>query len=189
MEIRIEGDGALPVGVTSKDIVLAIIGKIGTAGATGYVIEYTGAPVRALSMEARMTICNMSIEAGARAGLIAPDETTFNYLKGRKHAPQGEQWDEAVAYWNTLRTDEGATYDTTVILTAEDLVPQVSWGTNPGQTLPITANVPVPEEIADETDRKSAARAIEYMGLVAGQPLEGLPIERVFIGSCTNGRI
>jgi len=189
MEIRIAGDGALPVGVTSKDIVLAIIGKIGTAGATGYVIEYTGAPIRALSMEARMTICNMSIEAGARAGLIAPDETTFNYLKGRKHAPQGEQWDEAVAYWSTLRTDEGATYDTTVILTAEDLVPQVSWGTNPGQTLPITANVPVPEEIADETDRKSAARAIEYMGLVAGQPLEGLPIERVFIGSCTNGRI
>jgi 3-isopropylmalate/(R)-2-methylmalate dehydratase large subunit len=189
MEIRIEGDGPLPVGVTSKDIVLAIIGKIGTAGATGYVIEYTGAPIRALSMEARMTICNMSIEAGARAGLIAPDETTFNYLKGRKHAPQGQQWDEAVAYWSTLRTDEGATYDTTVILTADDLVPQVSWGTNPGQTLPITANVPVPEEIADETDRKSAARAIEYMGLVAGQPLEGLPIERVFIGSCTNGRI
>ncbi len=189
MEIRVEGDGALPAGVTSKDIILAIIGKIGTAGATGYVIEYTGAPVRALSMEARMTICNMSIEAGARAGLIAPDETTFRYLKGRQHAPQGEGWDEAVAYWNTLPTDKGATYDTTVILTAEDLVPQVSWGTNPGQTLPITAKVPVPESFEDETDRKSAARAIEYMGLTAGEPLEGLAIDRVFIGSCTNGRI
>lgn len=189
MEIRIEGDGALPAGVTSKDIILAIIGKIGTAGATGYVIEYTGAPIRALSMEARMTICNMSIEAGARAGMIAPDQTTFDYLKGRPHAPQGEDWDKAVAAWSALPTDEGATYDATVILTADDLAPQVSWGTNPGQTLPITANVPVPEEYEDETDAKSAARAIEYMALTAGQPLEGLPIDRVFIGSCTNGRI
>jgi 3-isopropylmalate/(R)-2-methylmalate dehydratase large subunit len=189
MEIRVEGDGALPVGVTSKDIILAIIGKIGTAGATGYVIEYTGAPIRALSMEARMTICNMSIEAGARAGMIAPDETTFKYLKGRPYAPQGEDWDTAVEYWSTLPTDKGATYDETVVLTADDLVPQVSWGTNPGQTLPITANVPHPENFADETDRKSAQRAIEYMALSPGQPLSGLPIERVFIGSCTNGRI
>jgi 3-isopropylmalate/(R)-2-methylmalate dehydratase large subunit len=189
MEIRVEGDGPLPAGVTSKDIVLAIIGKIGTAGATGYVIEYTGAPIRALSMEARMTICNMSIEAGARAGMIAPDETTFRYMKDRLHAPKGADWEEAIAYWSTLPTDEGATYDATVVLTADDLVPQVSWGTNPGQTLPITANVPIPEEIGDETDRKSAQRAIEYMALTPGQPLAGLPIERVFIGSCTNGRI
>ena len=189
MEVRVEGDTALPPGVTSKDIILAIIGKIGTAGATGYVIEYTGAPIRALSMEGRMTICNMSIEAGARAGMIAPDETTFKYLQGRQHAPQESDWDEAVAYWSTLKTDEGATYDTTVVLTKDDLVPQVSWGTNPGQTLPMTANVPIPENIADETDAKSAARALEYMALEPGQKLEGLPIERVFIGSCTNGRI
>ncbi|HEX8234992.1 MAG TPA: 3-isopropylmalate dehydratase large subunit [Abditibacteriaceae bacterium] len=189
MEIRVEGDGALPVGVTSKDIILAIIGKIGTAGATGYVVEYTGAPIRALSMEGRMTICNMSIEAGARAGMIAPDETTFNYLKGRKHAPQGEQWDEAVAYWSTLKTDEGATYDTTVILNADDLAPQVSWGTNPGQVLPITANVPSPDDFTDPTDQKTTERALEYMGLQARTPLEGLHLDRVFIGSCTNGRI
>jgi 3-isopropylmalate/(R)-2-methylmalate dehydratase large subunit len=189
MEIRIEGDGPLPIGVTSKDIILAIIGKIGTAGATGYVIEYTGAPIRALSMEARMTVCNMSIEAGARAGMIAPDETTFNYLKGRPHAPQGAEWDEAVTYWKSLTTDAGATYDTTVVLSAADLAPQVTWGTNPGQVLPITARVPVLEEFSDPTDRKSAERAIEYMGLEAGAPLEGLKMDRVFIGSCTNARI
>lgn len=189
MEIRVEGDGPLPAGVTAKDIILAIIGKIGTAGATGYVIEYTGAPIRALSMEARMTICNMSIEAGARAGLIAPDETTFRYLEGRERAPKGAAWDEAVAWWQMLPTDEGATYDATVILTADDLAPQVSWGTNPGQCLPITANVPSPDDFSDETDRKSCARALEYMGLEAGTPLNGLPLERVFIGSCTNGRI
>jgi 3-isopropylmalate/(R)-2-methylmalate dehydratase large subunit len=189
MEIRVEGDGPLPTGVTAKDIILAIIGKIGTAGATGYVIEYTGAPIRALSMEARMTICNMSIEAGARAGLIAPDETTFRYLEGRNQAPKGSDWDEAIAWWKTLPTDEGATYDETVILNAEDLAPQVTWGTNPGQCLPITANVPSPEDFGDETDRKSCARALEYMGLEAGTPLNGLPLERVFIGSCTNARI
>ena len=189
MEIRVEGDGPLPAGVTSKDIILAIIGKIGTAGATGYVIEYTGAPLRALSMEGRMTICNMSIEAGARAGLIAPDETTFRYLRGRNFAPQGEEWDEAVAYWRTLPSDEGATYDATVILNADDLVPQVTWGTNPGQCLPITASVPSPEDFEDETDRKSAARALEYMGLEPGTPLNGLALDRVFIGSCTNARI
>jgi 3-isopropylmalate/(R)-2-methylmalate dehydratase large subunit len=189
MEIRVEGDGPLPLGVTAKDIILAIIGKIGTAGATGYVIEYTGAPIRALSMEARMTICNMSIEAGARAGLIAPDETTFRYVQGRNYAPKGADWDAALAYWRTLPSDEGATYDETVILTADDLVPQVTWGTNPGQCLPITATVPAPEDFADETDRKSCARALEYMALTPGAPLNGLPIERVFIGSCTNGRI
>ena len=136
-----------------------------------------------------MTICNMSIEAGARAGLIAPDETTFRYLEGRERAPKGKDWDEAMAWWQTLPTEEGAVYDETVVLTADDLAPQVSWGTNPGQCLPITANVPIPSEIADETDRKSAERAIEYMGLEAGTPLNGLPLERVFIGSCTNGRI
>jgi 3-isopropylmalate/(R)-2-methylmalate dehydratase large subunit len=140
-------------------------------------------------MEGRMTICNMSIEAGARAGLIAPDETTFNYLKGRQHAPQGEGWDQAVAYWRTLKTDEGATYDQTVVLKAEDIAPQVSWGTNPGQTLPISANVPSPSDFADETEQKNTARALEYMGLEAGKPLEGLQLDRVFIGSCTNGRI
>jgi len=189
MEIRVEGDGPLPAGVTSKDIILAIIGKIGTAGATGHVVEYTGAPIRALSMEGRMTICNMSIEAGARAGMIAPDETTFNYLKGRLHAPQGSDWDDAVSNWSTLSTDAGATYDTTVVLTADDLVPQVSWGTNPGQTLPVTSLVPAPADFSDETDRKSCESALEYMGLQPHQPLSGLPIDRVFIGSCTNGRI
>jgi 3-isopropylmalate/(R)-2-methylmalate dehydratase large subunit len=189
MEIRVEGDGPLPIGVTSKDIILAIIGKIGTAGATGYVVEYTGAPVRALSMEARMTICNMSIEAGARAGMIAPDETTFNYLKGRAHAPQGEQWEEAVAYWRTLPTDAGATYDETVVLSAADLAPQVTWGTNPGQVLPITAQVPSPDDFTDPTDKNTTARALDYMGLKPGTALEGLKLDRVFIGSCTNARI
>ncbi len=189
MEIRVEGDGPLPAGVTAKDIILAIIGKIGTAGATGYVVEYTGAPIKALSMEARMTICNMSIEAGARAGLIAPDETTFHYLVGRPNAPRGKDWDEAIAWWQTLPTDEGALYDETVILRADDLAPQVTWGTNPGQCLPISANVPSPDDFSDETDRKSCARALEYMGLTPGTPLDGLPLERVFIGSCTNARI
>jgi 3-isopropylmalate/(R)-2-methylmalate dehydratase large subunit len=189
MEIRIEGDGALPAGVTSKDIILAVIGKIGTAGATGYVVEYTGAPIRALSMEGRMTVCNMSIEAGARAGMIAPDATTFAYLKGRPNAPQGAAWDEAVAYWSTLPTDEGATYDETVILNTADLAPQVTWGTNPGQVLPITAKVPSPAEFSDPTDQKTTERALEYMGLQGGAPLEGLPLDRIFIGSCTNARI
>ena len=189
MEIRIEGDGPLPVGVTAKDIILAVIGKIGTAGATGYVIEYTGAPIRALSMEGRMTICNMSIEAGARAGMIAPDETTFAYMKGRPSAPQGEQWDEAVAYWKTLPSDQGATYDETVVLNTSDLAPQVTWGTNPGQVLPITANVPSPSDFSDPTDQNTTMRALEYMGLTGGAPLENLAVDRVFIGSCTNSRI
>ncbi len=189
MEVRVEGDTALPPGVTSKDIILAIIGQIGTAGATGYVVEYTGAPIRAMSMEARMTICNMSIEAGARAGMIAPDETTFNYLKGRKHAPEGEDWETAVNYWRTLPTEEGATYDETIVLDARDLAPQVSWGTNPGQTLPISAQVPAPAEGKDETEGKSIEDALKYMGLEAHQPLLGLKLDRVFIGSCTNARI
>ena len=189
MEIHVEGDGALPLGVTAKDIILAIIGKIGTAGATGYVVEYTGAPIRALSMEARMTVCNMSIEAGARAGMIAPDETTFQYLEGRKHAPKGADWDAALANWKTLQTDEGATYDTRIVITQTELAPMVSWGTNPGQTLPISANVPSPEDFADETDAKACAGALKYMGLEPNTPLEGLKLDRIFIGSCTNGRI
>ncbi len=189
MEIHVEGSGALPPGVTAKDIILAIIGKIGTAGATGYVVEYTGAPIRHLSMEARMTICNMSIEAGARAGMIAPDETTFAYLKDRKYAPQGAGWDEALAFWNTLKTDEDAQYDTRIVITEKELAPMVSWGTNPGQTSSIHSLVPAPHDFADETDAKACAGALKYMGLEAGTPLEGLPLDRVFIGSCTNGRI
>ncbi|RYX82547.1 3-isopropylmalate dehydratase large subunit [bacterium] len=189
MEIHVEGNGPLPTGVTAKDIILAIIGKIGTAGATGYVVEYTGAPIRHLSMEARMTICNMSIEAGARAGMIAPDDTTFAYLKDRKYAPKGEEWDEALAYWQSLKTDEGATYDTRIVITEAELAPMVSWGTNPGQTSSIHSLVPAPEDFADETDAKACANALKYMGLEAGTPLEGLKIDRVFIGSCTNGRI
>ena len=189
MEIHIEGDGPLPTGVTSKDIILAIIGKIGTAGATGYVVEYTGAPIRHLSMESRMTICNMSIEAGARAGMIAPDETTFAYLKDRKYAPKDEQWDEALAWWKTLKTDEGAQYDTRIVITEEELAPMVSWGTNPGQTSQIHLLVPSPDDFSDDTDAKACANALKYMGLEAGTPLEGLQLDRVFIGSCTNGRI
>ncbi len=189
MEIHVEGDGALPPSVTAKDIILAIIGKIGTAGATGYVVEYTGAPVRHLSMEARMTICNMSIEAGARAGMIAPDDTTFAYLKGRPYAPKGAEWDEALAVWKTLRTDEGAAYDARIVISEAELAPMVSWGTNPGQTSPIHSVVPSPDDFADETDAKACAGALQYMGLEPGTPLEGLALDRVFIGSCTNGRI
>ena len=189
MEIHVEGSGALPPGVTAKDIILAIIGKIGTAGATGYVVEYTGAPIRALSMEARMTICNMSIEAGARAGMIAPDDTTFAYLKDRKYAPKGDQWETALSVWRELKTDEGATYDTRIVITEAELAPMVSWGTNPGQTSSIHSLVPSPEDFNDETDAKACAGALKYMGLEPGTPLEGLSLDRVFIGSCTNGRI
>jgi 3-isopropylmalate/(R)-2-methylmalate dehydratase large subunit len=180
MLIRV--DGKLSLGVTAKDIVLAIIGKIGTAGGTGYVIEYAGDAIRNLSMEGRMTVCNMSIEAGARAGLIAPDETTFAYIKGRPLAPQGTDWEKAVAYWKTLPSDEGAKYDAEVVLKAADIEPQVTWGTNPEQVLPITANVP-------QADTPAIARALEYMGLTAGQKLTDVQIDKVFIGSCTNGRI
>jgi 3-isopropylmalate/(R)-2-methylmalate dehydratase large subunit len=187
MEIRV--NGTLGKGVTAKDVILAIIGKIGTDGATGYAVEYTGDVIKSLSMEGRMTVCNMSIEAGARAGMIAPDETTFAYVKGRPYAPQGADWDAALAEWQTLPTDEGATYDTLVELHADEIAPYVSWGTSPGMVAPITANVPTLESFADETDRKSAARALEYMGLTAGVPLQSLTLDKVFIGSCTNGRI
>ncbi|MDN5979136.1 3-isopropylmalate dehydratase large subunit [Bifidobacterium mongoliense] len=182
-------DGTLPRGVTAKDIVLAIIAKIGTGGGQGHVIEYRGQAIRDLSMDARMTICNMSIEGGARAGMIAPDETTYAYLQGRPHAPTGAMWDQALAYWKSLRTDDDAVFDTVVNLDASTLAPIVTWGTNPGQGLPITANVPVPEAIADEAEREAASSAIRYMGLKPGMPIKDIAVDTVFIGSCTNGRI
>jgi 3-isopropylmalate/(R)-2-methylmalate dehydratase large subunit len=187
MAITIDGD--LPPGTTAKDIILAIIAKIGTGGGQGYVLEYRGAAIRKLSMEGRMTICNMSIEAGARAGMVAPDETTFAYLKGRPHAPAGADWDAALAYWQTLRSDDDAVFDAEVFLAAEDIEPFVTWGTNPGQGLPISGRVPVPAEIADANERVSAERAIEYMGLTPGMALRDVAVDTVFIGSCTNGRI
>ena len=187
MAVNVEGE--LPEGVTAKDIILAIIAKIGTGGGQGHVIEYRGEAIRKLSMDARMTICNMSIEAGARAGMIAPDEVTFEYLKGRPHAPEGEMWDQAVEYWKTLKTDDDAVFDKEVTLNAADLQPYVTWGTNPGQGAPITAAVPVPEQIADETARNAAAAALAYMGLEPGTPIKDIPVDTVFIGSCTNGRI
>lgn len=187
MAVNVEGE--LPEGVTAKDIILAIIAKIGTGGGQGHVIEYRGEAIRKLSMDARMTICNMSIEAGARAGMIAPDEVTFEYLKGRPHAPEGEMWDKAVEYWKTLKTDDDAVFDKEVTLNAADLQPYVTWGTNPGQGAPITAAVPVPERIADETARNAAASALKYMGLEPGTPIKDIPVDTVFIGSCTNGRI
>ena len=187
MAVNVEGE--LPEGVTAKDIILAIIAKIGTGGGQGHVIEYRGEAIRKLSMDARMTICNMSIEAGARAGMIAPDEVTFEYLKDRPHAPESELWDKAVEYWKTLKTDDDAVFDKEVTLNAADLQPFVTWGTNPGQGAPITATVPVPEQIADETARNAAASALAYMGLEAGTPIKDIPVDTVFIGSCTNGRI
>ena len=187
--MRITVKGELPKGVNSKDVVLAIIGKIGTAGGTGHVIEFAGDAIRTLSMEARMTVCNMSIEAGARAGLIAPDETTFEYLKGRPFAPKGAAWEQAVAYWKTLPSDADAVYDTEVELDAADIVPQVTWGTNPEEVIPITANIPDPEQLADPVRKAKIARSLEYMGLKAGVPISEVKINRVFIGSCTNGRL
>jgi 3-isopropylmalate/(R)-2-methylmalate dehydratase large subunit len=187
MLIRVEG--ALPLGCTAKDLVLAIIGRIGTAGGTGHVVEYAGSAIRALSMEGRMTVCNMTIEAGARAGLIAPDETTFAYIKGRPMAPKGAAWEQAVAYWRTLPSDPGATYDKEVVIDAATIVPQVTWGTSPEDVLPITGKVPDPAEIADEQRRQSMERSLAYMGLTAGTRLTDIPVQRVFIGSCTNGRI
>jgi 3-isopropylmalate/(R)-2-methylmalate dehydratase large subunit len=186
---RIAVEGELPNGVTAKDIILAIIGQIGTDGATGCVIEYSGSAIRALSMEGRMTVCNMSIEAGARAGMIAPDETTFAYLKGRRFSPKGVAWDQAVTEWNMLPTDPGATFDRELIIDATKLVPYVSWGTSPGMVAPITSNVPDPAATANEQDRKGLERALEYMDLKAGTPLAQVSIDRVFIGSCTNSRI
>jgi len=182
-------DGALPPGCTAKDIILAIIGKIGTAGGTGHVIEYAGNAITALDMAGRMTVCNMSIEAGARAGLIAPDETTFSYIAGRPYAPKGEAFDQAVAYWRTLPTDEGAHYDKIVVLDAGDIVPQVTWGTSPEAVAPITGTVPDPAAEPDDTRRAQLQRMLDYMGLAAGQKLAGLAVDVVFIGSCTNARI
>ena len=186
---RISVEGELPQGVTAKDIILAIIGKIGTDGATGCVIEYAGSAIRELSMEGRMTVCNMSIEAGARAGMIAPDATTFAYLKGRPFSPKGAAWDEAVAEWSKLPTDPSAKFDRELVIDATTLVPYVSWGTSPGMVAPVTASVPDPAAAGNELDRKSFERALEYMNLKAGTKIEDVEIDRVFIGSCTNGRI
>ena len=185
----VQVNGSLPKGVTAKDLVLAIIGKIGTAGGTGHVIEFAGEAIRGLSMEGRMTVCNMSIEAGARAGMIAPDETTFDYIRSRPRAPKGEMLEKAIAYWKTLKSDEGAHYDTVVTLDASELVPSVTWGSSPEDVVPVTGVVPNPEDIADETKRASKMRALEYMGLKAGTKMTDIKIDRVFIGSCTNGRI
>src|SRR5690625_1701751 len=187
MAINVEG--TLPEGTTAKDIILAIIAKIGTGGGQGYVLEYRGEAIRALSMEARMTICNMSIEAGARAGMIAPDETTFAYLKGRPHAPSGEEWDEAVEYWKSLRTDEGAEFDAEITINADELEPFVTWGTNPGQGVFLSETVPSPEDFDDPSDKDAAERALEYMDLKAGTPMKEIPVDTVFLGSCTNARI
>ncbi|CAN5699878.1 3-isopropylmalate dehydratase large subunit [soil metagenome] len=187
--LAITVDGELPHGSTAKDVILAILGRIGTGGGIGHIAEYRGSAIRALSMEGRMTVCNMSIEAGAKAGLIAPDQTTFDYLKGREHAPKGAAWDEAVAYWQTLATDEDATFDQEVVLDAAEIFPHVSWGTNPGQVAPITSRVPNPADISDPGERNAAERALEYMGLTAGTPLKDVAVDTVFIGSCTNGRI
>lgn len=182
-------DGTLRPGVTAKDIILAVIAKIGTGGGQGYVLEFRGSAIRALSMEGRMTICNMSIEAGARAGMVAPDETTFAYLEGRQHAPKGQDWDDAVAYWRTLPTDEGATFDAEVFIDADELEPFVTWGTNPGQGSSLSASVPNPADISDPNERAAAERALEYMDLVPGTPLKEVPVDAVFMGSCTNSRI
>lgn len=187
MAVNVEGE--LRPGVTAKDIILAVIAKIGTGGGAGYVLEYRGSAIRSLSMEGRMTICNMSIEAGARAGMVAPDETTFEYLEGRPHAPQGADWDEAVAYWKTLPTDEGATFDAEVFIDANELEPFVTWGTNPGQGVSLNECVPNPAEMTDATDRQAAKRALEYMDLAPGTPMKDIPVDAVFMGSCTNARL
>jgi 3-isopropylmalate/(R)-2-methylmalate dehydratase large subunit len=186
---RIRVEGELPTGVTAKDIVLHIIGEIGTAGATGYVVEYAGSAIRALSMEGRMTICNMSIEAGARAGMIAPDATTFAYLKGRRFSPTGAAWDEAVSHWSELVTDEGATFDQELMIDAAAITPTVSWGTSPGMVTGVKNTVPLANPTASEADKKAFERALEYMGLHAGEPIEEIKVDCVFLGSCTNARI
>ena len=187
--MSIDVDGELPAGVTAKDLILAIIGHIGTGGGIGHVIEYRGSAIRALSMEGRMTVCNMTIEAGAKAGLIAPDEMTFEYLKGRPHVPTGAAWDEAVAYWKTLQTDEGAVFDTEVRLDVSTLTPQITWGTNPAQVASINDRVPAPEDFADPTTQQTVARSLEYMGLTPGTSMREVSVDTVFIGSCTNSRI
>jgi len=187
MAINVEG--TLRPGVTSKDIILAVIAKISTGGGQGYVLEYRGSAIRSLSMEARMTICNMSIEAGARAGMVAPDETTFEYLKGRPHAPTGKDWNDAVAYWKTLPTDEGAKFDAEVFLDADTLDPFVTWGTNPGQGVSLLDSVPDPEQITDPNEKAAALRALEYMDLKPGTKMKDIRVDTVFLGSCTNSRI
>ncbi|MCP4866168.1 MAG: 3-isopropylmalate dehydratase large subunit [Pseudomonadota bacterium] len=187
--MQIKVNGKLAVGITAKDIILAIIGKIGHAGATAHVIEYCGEAIEALSMEERMTICNMSIEAGAKAGMIAPDQTTFDYLKGREFAPQGADWDAAVEYWQTLYSDDDAGFDTVVELEAKDITPQVTWGTNPGQVIGVNDPVPGPDDFTDSVEQESARKALQYMGLKAGEKLGDVPVSHVFIGSCTNSRI
>ncbi|MCG6499721.1 3-isopropylmalate dehydratase large subunit [Kitasatospora sp. A2-31] len=187
MAITVEGE--LPEGVTAKDLILAIIARIGTGGGQGYVLEYRGSAIRSLSMEARMTVCNMSIEAGARAGMIAPDQTTFDYLEGRPHAPKGEDWDAAVAYWKTLVTDEDAVFDHEIFIDANELTPFVTWGTNPGQGAPLGSSVPDPASFTDPQERIAAENALAYMGLEAGTPLREVAVDAVFVGSCTNGRI
>ncbi len=187
MAINVEGK--LKPGVTSKDIILAIIAKIGTGGGQGYVLEYRGSAIQALSMESRMTVCNMSIEAGARAGLIAPDEVTFEYLKEKPHAPKGADWEAAIAYWKTLKSDADAKFDKEITINADELEPFVTWGTNPGQGLPLNAKVPNPADIADVEERGAAERALTYMGLTAGTPLKEITVDTIFLGSCTNGRI
>ena len=187
MEVRV--NGTLPFGVSAKDIILAIIGKIGVHGGVGHVIEYTGEAIRSLSMDGRMTVCNMSIEAGARAGMIAPDETTFEYVKGRQFAPKGAEFDEAVAKWKLLPTEEGAVFDKTVIIEASDLEPYVTWGTNPGMVAKITDNVPDPSTMDQLAEREAAERALQYMGLEPNMPIQDIKIDRVFLGACTNSRL
>jgi 3-isopropylmalate/(R)-2-methylmalate dehydratase large subunit len=187
--MSIEVSGELQPGVTAKDLILAIIAKIGTGGAQGHIIEYRGEAIRKLSMEGRLTICNMSIEAGARAGMIAPDDITFDYLRGRRFAPTGQDWVDAVDYWRSLATDEGAVFDTVVEIDGSSLTPFVTWGTNPGQGLPLSGHVPYLEDITDETERIAAEGAIRYMGLEEGTPLRDISIDTVFFGSCTNSRI
>ena len=182
-------DGKLPAGVTAKDIILAIIGEIGTAGGTGYALEYAGEAIRALSMEGRMTVCNMSVEGGAKAGFIAPDEKAFAYLKGRPRSPQGKLWDEAMRYWDTLRSDDGAHFDREIRLDAAKLPPLVTWGTSPEQVISVTGCVPKPQDIADENKRRAAETSLGYMGLKGGEKITDIALNRVFIGSCTNGRI
>src|SRR6478609_6110770 len=188
-QMAVTVDGELPPGVSAKDVILAVIAQIGTGGGQGHVIEYRGSAIEALSMEARMTVCNMSIEAGARAGMIAPDQATFDYLQGRPHAPTGADWDAAVADWSRLRSDDNAVFDLEVHLDASTLSPFVTWGTNPGQGLPLSARVPDPESFGDESEKAAAQRALDYMGLAAGTPLREIRVDTVFVGSCTNGRI
>jgi 3-isopropylmalate/(R)-2-methylmalate dehydratase large subunit len=187
--MKVQVNGSLPIGITAKDIILAIIGKIGHAGATGHVIEYCGEAISALSMEERMTVCNMSIEAGAKAGLIAPDQTTFDYLELREYAPKGDHWTQAMAYWASLQSDKDASFDTVIQLNAADITPQVTWGTNPGQVIGVNQPVPSPSDFSDPIDKDSANKALKYMDLAPGQKLADLRVNNVFIGSCTNGRI